>query len=120
MGKIFLNQIYTAKQMSQLIGKNINYLSQAYRHNNYKILNQFNYRKIGGTIIFSDNPNNDLSQLVSSIEASRLLGKNDEYFAHLSKRFPHKLVDIEHIYIGKSLFLTKKSLAKFQEKYNRD
>lgn len=79
MGKINLNQIYTAKEMSERIGKNRNYLSQAYRNNKHKILKNFNYRKIGGTIIFSDNPNNDLSQLITAKEASQLLGKNDGF-----------------------------------------
>lgn len=35
MGKINLNQIYTAKEMSERIGKNRNYLSQAYRNNKH-------------------------------------------------------------------------------------
>ena len=46
MGKINLNQIYTAKEMSERIGKNRNYLSQAYRNNKHEILKNFNYRKI--------------------------------------------------------------------------
>lgn len=107
MGKINLNQIYTAKEMSERIGKNRNYLSQAYRNNKHEILKNFNYRKIGGTIIFSDNPNNDLSQLITAKEASQTLGKNDEYFAHIYKRFPHRLEGIDHVYTGKTLFLTK-------------
>lgn len=120
MGKINLNQIYTAKEMSERIGKNRNYLSQAYRNNKHEILKNFNYRKIGGTIIFSDNPNNDLSQLITAKEASRLLGKNDEYFAHIYKRFPHRLEGIDHIYTGKTLFLTKESLEAFKKKMNKN
>ncbi|AYJ46916.1 hypothetical protein D8N35_17660 (plasmid) [Enterococcus casseliflavus] len=118
MSKINLKQIYTAKEMSERIGKNRNYLSQAYRNNKYEILNKFNYRKIGGTIIFSDNLNNDLSQLVTAKEASQMLGKNDEYFAHIYKRFPHRLEGIDHAYVGKTLFLTKESLEKFK-KYDK-
>ncbi|WP_185953302.1 hypothetical protein [Enterococcus casseliflavus] len=38
MGKFNLNQIYTAKEMSERIGKNRNYLSQAYRNNKHEIL----------------------------------------------------------------------------------
>nr|4PM3_A Chain A, AM32 [Enterococcus faecalis]4PM3_B Chain B, AM32 [Enterococcus faecalis] len=120
MGKINLNQIYTAKEMSERIGKNRNYLSQAYRNNKHEILKNFNYRKIGGTIIFSDNPNNDLSQLITAKEASQLLGKNDEYFAHIYKRFPHRLEGIDHIYTGKTLFLTKESLEVFKKKMNKN
>ncbi|MXS27710.1 hypothetical protein, partial [Enterococcus gallinarum] len=80
----------------------------------HEILNKFNYRKIGGTLIFSDNFSNDLSQLITAKEASQLLGKNDEYFAHIYKRFPHRLEGIDHIYTGKTLFLTKESLEIFQ------
>ncbi|EGO8200160.1 hypothetical protein PJ964_002924 [Enterococcus faecalis] len=116
MSKINLKQIYTAKEMSERIGKNRNYLSQAYRNGKHEILNKFNYRKIGGTIIFSDNLNNDLSQLVTAKEASKMLGKNDEYFAHIYKRFPHRLEGIEHVYTGKTLFLTKESIKKFRDR----
>ena len=111
MGKINLNQIYTAKEMSERIGKNRNYLSQAYRNNKHEILKNYNYRKIGGTIIFSD-----LSQVITAKEARQLLGKNDEYFAHIYKRFPHRLEGIDHIYTGKTLFLTKESLEIFQSR----
>ena len=116
MGKINLNQNYTAKEMSERIGKNRNYLSQAYRNNKHEMLNKFNYRKIGGTLIFSDNFSNDLSQLITAKEASQTLGKNDEYFAHIYKRFPHRLEGIDHIYTGKTLFLTKESLEIFQSR----
>lgn len=115
MGKIDLTKIYTAKTMSERIGKNRNYLSQAVRNNKQMILKDFNYRKVGGTLIFSDDLTNDLSQLVTAKEASQMLGKNDEYFAHIYKRFPHRLKGINHVYIGKTLFLTKESLKKFQK-----
>lgn len=116
MGKIDLTKIYTAKEMSEKINKNRNYLSQAFRNNKYQILKDFNYRKVGGTLIFSDDPSNDLTQLVTAKEASQLIGKNDEYFAHIYKRFPHRLEGIDYVYTGKTLFLTKKSLKKFQQK----
>lgn len=116
MGKIQLNRIHTAKEMSEQIGKNRNYLSQAYRKNKYEILGKFNYRKIGGTLIFSTHLDDDLTQLITAKEASRLLGKNDEYFAHIYKRFPHRLEGIDYIYIGKTLFLTIESLENFQKK----
>lgn len=116
MEKIQLNRIHTAKEMSEQIGKNRNYLSQAYRKNKYEILGKFNYRKIGGTLIFSTHLDDDLTQLITAKEASRLLGKNDEYFAHIYKRFPHRLEGIDYIYIGKTLFLTVESLENFQKK----
>lgn len=116
MGKINLKQLYTAKEMSERIGKNRNYLSQAYRNNKHEILNKFNYRKIGGTLIFSDNFNNDLSQLITAKEASQTLGKNDEYFAHIYKRFPHRLEGMEYIFLGKTLFFTKESIVFLKNK----
>lgn len=116
MGNIDLTEIYTAKEMSERIGKNRNYLSQAFRHDKFKILQNFNYRKIGGTLVFTEDATNDLNELITAKEASRLLGKNDEYFAHISKRFPKKLKEIDHLYIGKTLLLTKESLKKFRER----
>lgn len=114
--KIDLKTIYTAKEMSERIGKNRNYLSQAYRNKKIEILKNYNYRKVGGTIIFSDDGNNDLSQLVTSKEASISLGKNTEYFALIYKRFPHRLEGIEHVFLGKTLFFTKESVKIFKKK----
>lgn len=116
MERINLNEIYTAKEMSEKIGKNRNYLSQAYRNKKYEILKGFNYCKIGGTLIFTDNLDNDLSQLITANEASEFLGKNKEYFTLISRKFSSRLVGIDHIYIGKTLFFTKKSINKFKEK----
>lgn len=114
MGKVDLTRIYTAKDMSIRIGKNRNYLSQAFRHNKFKILKEFNYQKVGGTLIFSDDPQNDLSELVTAKQASRLLGKHNEYFAHIAKRFPERLRGIDYTYVGTTLILTKEALQKFQ------
>lgn len=116
IANIDLSQIYTAKEMSERIGKNRNYLSQAFRSNKVKILQNFNYQKIGGTLIFTTDSTNDLDELITAKEASRLLGKNDEYFAHISKRFPHRLQGIDHLYIGKTLVLTRESLERFQDR----
>ena len=113
MGRIDLTKVYTAKEMSEKIGKNRNYLSQAFRNNKTAILKDFTYRKIGSTLLFSDDPTNDLSQLVPAKEASRLIGKNDEYFAHVYRRTPHRFEGISHIYKGKTLFLTKEAIQRF-------
>lgn len=116
MGNIDLSEIYTAKEMSEQIGKNRNYLSQAFRSNKVKILQNFSYRKIGGILIFTNDATNDLDELITAKEASRLLGKNAEYFAHISKRFPHRLKGIDHIYIGRTLLLTRESLKRFRDR----
>ena len=118
MGKsIDLSSIYTAKEMSERIGKNRNYLSQAYRHEKYSILNKFNYRRVGGTLIFSDDFTNDLSQLIGAKEASKLLNKNDRYFSEIYRLFPEKLLGIDYIIKGRTIIFTKKSVEKYAKRY---
>ena len=116
MGRINLSEIYTAKELSEKIGKNRNYLSQAYRSKKYGILKNYKYRKIGGSLIFTDNINNDLSQLVTAKEASKPIGKNEAYFSHIHKKYRHRLKGIDYILKGETLFFTKKSINKFKEK----
>ena len=118
MGIVNLNEIYTAREMSEKIGKNRNYLSLAYRNKKHEILKAFNYRKIGGTIIFTDNLSNDLSQIITAQEASKYLGKNEQYFALIYRKFAYRLEGIDHVFRGKTLFFTKQSVKKFKEEKN--
>ena len=111
-----LEKIYTAKELSLLLGKNRNYLSQLYRKKDYEKLSDFAYEKVGGTLLFSTDKDLDLSRLLTSVNLSIRLGKNADYITHMIKKDPDflKKVGAEYRKVGRNYIFSETSATKIE------